>query len=106
TGGLLRIREALYRLRCPPSGQGWHRTSNLLFVRQALSHVELLAPSGPGGSRTLEPPPRLPHLPLRRGCFAELSAIRPWEIRDKESNLDLHVQSVASCRLDDPGKGG
>ena len=26
----------------------------------------------------------------------------PW-IRDKESNLDLHVQSVASCRLDDPG---
>ena len=25
------------------------------------------------------------------------------EIRDKESNLDLHVQSVVSCRLDDPG---
>jgi hypothetical protein len=33
--------------------------------------------SGPGGSRTLEPPLRLPHLPLRRGRFAELSAIRP-----------------------------
>jgi hypothetical protein len=33
--------------------------------------------NGPGGSRTLEPPPDLPHLPLRRGCFAELSAIRP-----------------------------
>ena len=25
------------------------------------------------------------------------------QIRDKGSNLDLHVQSVASCRLDDPG---
>jgi hypothetical protein len=25
------------------------------------------------------------------------------EFRDKGSNLDLHVQSVASCRLDDPG---
>jgi hypothetical protein len=25
------------------------------------------------------------------------------QIRDKESNLDLHVQSVVSCRLDDPG---
>ena len=25
------------------------------------------------------------------------------EIRDKGSNLDLHVQGVASCRLDDPG---
>ena len=31
----------------------------------------------------------------------ELSARE--EIRDKGSNLDLHVQSVASCRLDDPG---
>jgi hypothetical protein len=27
----------------------------------------------------------------------------PRRIRDKASNLDLHVQSVASCRLDDPG---
>jgi hypothetical protein len=32
---------------------------------------------GPGGSRTLEPPSYSPQLPLRRGCFAELSAIRP-----------------------------
>ena len=24
-------------------------------------------------------------------------------LRDKGSNLDLHVQSVVSCRLDDPG---
>src|SRR5262249_58825253 len=28
------------------------------------------------------------------------------QLRDKESNLDLHVQGVASCRLDDPGTGG
>ena len=26
-----------------------------------------------------------------------------WQLRDKESNPDLHVQSVVSCRLDDPG---
>ena len=26
-----------------------------------------------------------------------------YELRDKGSNLDLHVQSVVSCRLDDPG---
>ena len=28
------------------------------------------------------------------------------KFRDKGSNLDLHVQSVVSCRLDDPGKVG
>jgi hypothetical protein len=56
------------------SGRGWARTSSLLFVRQALYPLELLA--------------------------------RPRRIRDKESNLDLHVQSVASCRLDDPGAKG
>jgi hypothetical protein len=28
------------------------------------------------------------------------------QIRDKGSNLDLHVQSVVSCRLDDPGVNG
>jgi hypothetical protein len=49
--------------------QSWSRTSNLLFVRKALSQLSY-------------PPVRL---------------------RDKESNLDLHVQSVASSRLDDPG---
>jgi hypothetical protein len=27
----------------------------------------------------------------------------PGKLRDEDSNLDLHVQSVASCRLDDPG---
>ena len=70
TGGLLRIREALYHLSYPLSGRGWARTSSLLFVRQALS--------------------RLSYSPVD-------------QIRDKGSNLDLHVQSVASCRLDDPG---
>ena len=78
TGGLLRIREALYHLSYPPtSGRGWARTSSLLFVRQALSLLSYSPSSGPGGSRTLEPPFYSPHLPLRRGCFAELSAIRP-----------------------------
>jgi hypothetical protein len=52
------------------SRRGWDRTSDLLFVRQALVPTELLA---------------------------------LVKIRDKESNLDLQVQSLASCRLDDPG---
>ena len=50
-----------------PSGRGWTRTSSLLFVRQALSALELLAHQDPG--QGLEP--RLPRsergvLPLRR----------------------------------------
>ena len=53
----------------PRDGRGWTRTSDNLFVRQALS-------------------------PL---------SYSPVRIRDKGSNLDLHVQSVVSCRLDDPG---
>ena len=78
TGGLLLIREALCHLSYPPtSGRGWARTSGLLFVREALSLLSYTPSSGPGGSRTLEPPLHLPQLPPRRGCFAELSAIRP-----------------------------
>ena len=30
-------------------------------------------------------------------------SVNALQIRDKGSNLDLHVQSVVSCRLDDPG---
>ena len=37
----------------------------------------------------------------KTGALSGLS-YSPW-FRDKESNPDLHVQSVASCRLDDPG---
>jgi hypothetical protein len=58
------------------SGRGWSRTSGLLLVRQALLPAELLA-----------------RRRVRGGV----------ELRDKGSNLDLHVQSVVSCRLDDPG---
>ena len=54
----------------PRDGRGWTRTSSLLFVRQALSALELPA----------------------RG------------VRDKDSNLDLRVQSAVSWPLDDPGK--
>jgi hypothetical protein len=31
------------------------------------------------------------------------SELLAHELRDKDSNPDLHVQSVVSCRLDDPG---
>ena len=67
-----RFRRPLYRAELRPrvNGRGWTRTSSLLFVRQALSAVELLA----------------------------------LELRDKDSNLDLRVQSAVSWPLDDPGK--
>ena len=55
-------------------GRGWTRTSSLLFVRQVLSALELLAP-------------------------VEL----PGKLRDKDSNLGLRGQSAASWPLDDPG---
>ena len=32
--------------------------------------------------------------------------VESGELRDKESNPDLHVQSVVYCRLDDPGTSG
>src|SRR5205823_3093310 len=34
---------------------------------------------------------------------ARPSELLAQRLRDKDSNLDLHVQSVVSCRLDDPG---
>ena len=77
TCGAPRFRRALYRAELRPhvSRRGWTRTSSLLCVRQALCALELLA--------------------LERS---------EAEIRDKGSNLGFHFQSVASCRLDDPGK--
>ena len=98
TGGLLRIREALCHLSYPPSGRGWTRTSSLLFVRQALSRLSY-SPSRcdregvePSNHRSF-----CRTTTARLLCHSELSG--PSELRDKDSNLDLHVQSVASCRL-------
>ena len=84
------------------SRRGWPRTSDLLFVRQALVPTELLALGGPEGSRTLEPPLfcRSYHYGAAALPNSQLSGPR---IRDKESNLDLQGQGLASCRLDDPG---
>jgi hypothetical protein len=113
------------------SGRGWTRTSDLLFVRQALGLSELLARVrrwAELGSN--QPPP-----PYQRGArptelpaldvFAAQCRLRrrrpPWTrigtalsdrghhgrrsraglrsaFRDKDSNLDLHVQSVTSFR--------
>jgi hypothetical protein len=71
TCGAPRFRRALYRLSYghKEMGEGWGRTSDILFVRQALSRL----------------------------------SYSPAKLRDKDSNLDLHVQSVVSFRLDDPG---
>src|SRR5689334_20359187 len=77
TGDLLRIREALCRLSYPPSVGRWARLD---------SNQQLLA------CETSALP--LSYPPVLVGVL---------QIRDKGSNLDLHVQSVASCRLDDPG---
>src|SRR6476620_7977321 len=96
TGGLLRIREALCHLSYPPSGRGWARTSSLLCVRQALSPVELLARrSGPGGSRTLEPPPQFAAATTTARLLCRALSYPAHGFRDKCSNLGLHVQSVA-----------
>ena len=71
-----RFRRALYRLsHGHASPEERSRTGRLLLIREA----RFSPSSGPGGSRTLEPPLHLPQLPLRRGCFAELSAIRPTD---------------------------
>lgn len=66
-------RSTVAELRPRVSGRGWTRTSSLLFVRQAL-------------------------------CAIELLARRHRKLRDKDSNLDLRVQSAVSWPLDDPGK--
>ena len=61
------------------SRRGWDRTSDLLFVRQALVPTELLALEWTGRESNPRTTALLPQLPLRRGCFAELSAIRPTD---------------------------
>ena len=86
-------RSTVAELRPHGDGRGWTRTSSLLFVRQALSALELLAQGGFGG-RPLVVSVRRRHSQL----FA-----KPPKLRDKDSNLDLRVQSAVSWPLDDPG---
>ena len=86
-------RSTVAELRPHGDGRGWTRTSSLLFVRQALSALELLAQGGFGG-RPLVGSVRRRHSQL----FA-----KPPKLRDKDSNLDLRVQSAVSWPLDDPG---
>ena len=94
-----RFRRALYRLSFDHvDGQGWTRTSSLLFVRQALYPLSYSPTSIEGGSRTLT---GVAHgaLDAARLPFRHLDV----KLRDKGSNLDLRVQSAVSYRLDDPG---
>ena len=81
------------------NGRGWSRTSSLFLIREALCLLSFPPMSGPRGIRTLET--TAPRAAARRTL-----ALPAQGIRDKESNLDLHVQSVASYRLDDPGMRG
>ena len=95
-----RFRRALYRLSY--GHMGWARLESnqrplvcKTSARPRLSYspvksvVELLR-SGRGWSRTSD-------LFLIREVLCLLS-FPPVELRDKDSNLDLHVQSVASSR--------
>ena len=105
-----RFRRALYQLSFDHmSRRGWTRTSSFLFVRQALSAIELLAQGG-GDARSAEVGQwlRPAAVAAASGVFAvirrrEAMVTARTQLRDKGSNLDLHVQSVVSCRLDDPG---
>ena len=87
TRGASRFRRPLYRAELRPhvSGQGWTRTSSLLFVRQALCAIELLARRAPG--QGFEPrPPRSERgvLAVRRSrketvsCSCHSPTLRPW----------------------------
>ena len=116
-------RSTVAELRPHGDGRGWTRTSSLLFVRQALSALELLAQGGFGGR---------PLVVGVRCSFADKDAVssnggairatedaaqrassvrrrhslpfaKPPKLRDKDSNLDLRVQSAVSWPLDDPG---
>src|SRR5438552_17360302 len=80
------------------SGRGWIRTSGVSFVRGALCPAELLA-------RGLSPRRWRRSDRSRHGSGGAGAGLRS-AFRDKGSNLDLHVQSVVSYRLDDPGTGG
>lgn len=91
TCGASRFRRPLYRAELRPrvSGQGWTRTSSLLFVRQALCAIELLAQVNEVGApgQGFEPrPPRSERgvLAVRRsrketlGCSCHSPTLRPW----------------------------
>ena len=115
-----RFKRALYRaelrsrgLAEPESnrrwgyGRGWARTRSFLFVRQALFPIELLARRKWTGR---ESNPRTTAIVCRSYHYGAAalpnSQLSGPRIRDKDLNLGLHVQSVASCLLDDPGDTG
>ncbi len=84
-----------------------------LSVRSAVSVASRgRRPAPPAGSRRRSGTrggrgwARTSSLLFVRQALSLLSYSPVRQIRDKGSNLDLHVQSVASCRLDDPGTNG
>ena len=80
-----------------PDGPGRPRSCTAPGKSRALCQFELRSLQMPGRNRTCGPRVQAGALP------AELRPHDGRRIRDKGSNPDLHVQSVASCRLDDPG---
>jgi hypothetical protein len=103
TCGAPRFRRALYRLSYG------HKSK-----RRLADHTRSDPPSGGSGGWSCAAAPAL----LQREWARPDSNQRPLvcktsalpvellareRLRDKDSNLDRHVQSVVSCRLDDPG---
>src|SRR5262245_60105575 len=86
------------------SRRGWPRTSDLLFVRQALVPTELLAHEWTGRESNPRTTALFAAATTTGRLLCRTLSYPAHRIRDKESNLDLQVQSLASCRLDDPGK--
>ena len=100
-----RFRRALYRaeLRSRAMGGAGVEPAASSVIREALCHLSYppsCARDGRGWDRTSS------LLCVRQALFRVELLARAVEIRGKGSNLDLHVQSVVSCRLDDPGTNG
>jgi hypothetical protein len=94
-----RFKRALYRLELRPRGRARLESNQRpLVCKTSALHLLSYSPafSRRSWSRTSD------HFRIREALSTELPACMQ-QLRDKDSNLGLHVQSVASCRLDDPG---
>lgn len=103
TCGAPRFKRALYRLSYDHEYErGWSRTSDLLFVRQALIPAELLAPNPGQGIEPRPPgskPGVLPVRPSRSDLRADTPAPgRPPATQVVHHSVHLHLEIHAAAR--------